>query len=95
MPITSVAWQAASSQFKEIATVVPSATASSTYGWLGQFPKLREWMGARVPEGHGCAWVFGHQQAVRRHRCHSAYCRGGRHRRNLSPDARGDGPRGW
>ncbi|TWC35061.1 phage major head subunit gpT-like protein [Pseudomonas sp. SJZ079] len=39
---------AAPSQYKEIATVVPSATASNTYGWLGQFPKLREWIGARV-----------------------------------------------
>lgn len=38
----------APSQFKEIASVVPSSTASNTYGWLGQFPKMREWLGPRV-----------------------------------------------
>lgn len=36
------------SQYKEIATVVPSNSASNTYGWLGQFPMLREWIGERV-----------------------------------------------
>lgn len=38
----------ADSQYKEIATVVPSSTASNTYGWLGQWPKFREWVGDRV-----------------------------------------------
>lgn len=38
----------AKSQWKEVATLVPSNSASSTYGWLGQFPKLREWIGERV-----------------------------------------------
>ncbi|MEX6732518.1 Mu-like prophage major head subunit gpT family protein [Pseudomonas aeruginosa] len=28
--------------------MIPSTTASNTYGWLGQFPKLREWIGQRV-----------------------------------------------
>lgn len=32
----------------KIATHVPSSTSSNTYGWLGQFPKLREWVGSRV-----------------------------------------------
>lgn len=32
----------------KVATMVPSTTAGNTYGWLGQFPKLREWIGARV-----------------------------------------------
>jgi phage major head subunit gpT-like protein len=32
----------------QVATLVPSTTASNTYGWLGDFPKLREWVGARV-----------------------------------------------
>lgn len=32
----------------KLATRVPSTTASNTYGWLGQFPKLREWVGSRV-----------------------------------------------
>lgn len=34
--------------YNKVATVVPSANASNTYGWLGQFPKLREWVGERV-----------------------------------------------
>lgn len=38
----------AQSVYQRIATVVPSSTASNTYGWLGQFPKFREWIGARV-----------------------------------------------
>jgi len=32
----------------KVATRVPSSTASNTYGWLNQFPKLREWVGDRV-----------------------------------------------
>ncbi|SUZ33610.1 hypothetical protein ROE7235_03383 [Roseibaca ekhonensis] len=32
----------------EVATMVPSTTASNTYGWLGDFPRLREWVGDRV-----------------------------------------------
>lgn len=39
---------AAESQFKDIATVVPSSTKSNTYGWLGQWPAVREWVGDRV-----------------------------------------------
>lgn len=31
-----------------VATRVQSSSASNTYGWLGQFPKLREWVGDRV-----------------------------------------------
>lgn len=38
----------AASVYQKIATVVPSATASNTYGWLGQFPAFREWVGDRV-----------------------------------------------
>lgn len=38
----------AQSVYQRIATVVPSATASNTYGWLGQFPAFREWVGDRV-----------------------------------------------
>ncbi|WP_064116764.1 Mu-like prophage major head subunit gpT family protein [Pseudomonas fluorescens] len=34
--------------WKRIATQVPSSSASNTYGWLGQFPTFREWMGDRV-----------------------------------------------
>lgn len=38
----------AASFYELIATTVPSATASETYGWLGDFPDLREWIGDRV-----------------------------------------------
>lgn len=30
------------------AGLVPSTTKSNTYGWLGQFPQFREWVGDRV-----------------------------------------------
>jgi phage major head subunit gpT-like protein len=34
--------------WKLLATVIPSSTKSNTYGWLGAFPKMREWVGDRV-----------------------------------------------
>lgn len=34
--------------WERVATKVPSSSASTTYGWLGQFPRLREWIGDRV-----------------------------------------------
>lgn len=40
--------RATPTHWANVATLVPSSTASNTYGWLGQFPKLREWVGARV-----------------------------------------------
>ena len=40
--------QMADSQYAQIATVIPSSTASNTYGWLGQWPAFREWVGDRV-----------------------------------------------
>jgi phage major head subunit gpT-like protein len=36
------------SDYLDIATLITSSTASNTYGWLGQFPALREWVGDRV-----------------------------------------------
>lgn len=38
----------ATSQYERVATVVPSTTASNTYGWLGDMPMLREWIGSRA-----------------------------------------------
>lgn len=38
----------AESHYKDVAMVVPSASRETTYGWLGQFPKMREWIGDRV-----------------------------------------------
>jgi len=34
--------------WEQIATLIPSTSKSNTYGWLGQFPKLAEWIGTRV-----------------------------------------------
>lgn len=35
-------------QYEKVATVVPSTAKSEEYGWLGSFPRLREWIGDRV-----------------------------------------------
>jgi len=34
--------------YTRIATVVPSTTKSEKYAWLGQAPRIREWLGDRV-----------------------------------------------
>ena len=39
---------ATTTDWEKIATRVPSSSASNTYGWLNQFPTLREWVGDRV-----------------------------------------------
>lgn len=44
--------------WSRVATEVPSTDSSNTYGWLGQFPKMREWVGDRVVKdmkAHGYA----------------------------------------
>ena len=38
----------ASPVWKKVAMRVASGSSSSTYGWLGQWPGFREWVGARV-----------------------------------------------
>lgn len=38
----------ASSQYAQIATVVPASTKTQKYGWLGKMPGVREWIGPRV-----------------------------------------------
>lgn len=38
----------APTQYGKLAMTVPSTAASETFGWLGQFPKMREWLGDRV-----------------------------------------------
>ncbi|BCH63217.1 head protein [Agrobacterium vitis] len=46
------------SQWSQVATLVPSTTKTQEYGWLGQFPGMREWIGDRVVNGlarHGYA----------------------------------------
>ena len=34
--------------WQKLATKVPSTSKSNTYGWLGQFPQFRKWVGDRV-----------------------------------------------
>ena len=34
--------------FMKISTMVDSTAKAETYGWLGKFPKMREWVGDRV-----------------------------------------------
>ncbi|SMF42075.1 Mu-like prophage major head subunit gpT [Tistlia consotensis] len=41
-------FEGAESHYRDVAMIVPSITSGNTYGWLGQFPKLREWVGDRV-----------------------------------------------
>ncbi len=41
-------FEGAKSHYKDVAMAVPSTAGNNTYGWLGQFPKLREWVGDRV-----------------------------------------------
>ncbi|WP_110968486.1 Mu-like prophage major head subunit gpT family protein [Pseudomonas huaxiensis] len=38
----------ADTSWQQIASEVPSSSSSNTYGWLGQFPAFREWVGERV-----------------------------------------------
>lgn len=40
-------FRSAQPMWGRVATLVPSSTRSEEYGWLGQFPRLREWIGDR------------------------------------------------
>lgn len=43
------AYAAAPAHFEKVAMTVPSGARDETYGWLGQFPQLREWLdGERI-----------------------------------------------
>lgn len=41
----------AGTDHQQIITTVPSSTGSEEYGWLGQMPNVREWIGDRVVHG--------------------------------------------
>ncbi len=45
--VYSDAYLAAPTHKDKIAMTVPSTGRDETYGWLGQFPQLREWIGPR------------------------------------------------
>ncbi len=34
-------------EWDKVATMVASTSKSNTYGWLGQWPQFREWIGER------------------------------------------------
>ena len=38
----------APSDYKKISMIAPSGAAENTYAWLGQFSRMREWVGPRV-----------------------------------------------
>lgn len=38
----------AETQYTKITTTIPGTGKSTTYGWLGKWPKFREWVGDRV-----------------------------------------------
>lgn len=42
------AFSGAKPQWSRIATQVPSTSSENEYGWLGNFPRMREWLGSRV-----------------------------------------------
>jgi phage major head subunit gpT-like protein len=39
------------SSYERIATIITSTTASNTYGWMGDLPGMREWIGDRQVKG--------------------------------------------
>jgi len=45
------AYEEVPAQYQDIVTVVPSATQTENYGWLGSLPSMREWVDERVPRG--------------------------------------------
>ena len=45
--VYSDAFDQAETHYDKIAMVVPSSSRDETYGWIGQFPHLREWVGPR------------------------------------------------
>lgn len=44
----AVAFEGVKPTWSQVATEVPSNTATNEYGWLGSFPRMREWLGERV-----------------------------------------------
>lgn len=45
------AFDQAATDWDKVATQVPSTTAKEEYGWLGNLPGMREWIGERVVHG--------------------------------------------
>lgn len=45
--IAMTAMTASQPQYTRVATVIPSSAKEEEYGWLGNLPKMREWIGER------------------------------------------------
>jgi phage major head subunit gpT-like protein len=41
-------FEGAKSRYADVAMIATSSAEDETYAWLGQFPKLREWVGERI-----------------------------------------------
>lgn len=52
-------FEGAPTAYNTVSMTVPSSSASETYGWLGQMPKMREWLGDRVVKS-----LMGHKYAI-------------------------------
>lgn len=46
--VFDASFEAAESQWDQVAMQVPSTGASNTYAWIDKFPKLRKWIGDKV-----------------------------------------------
>ncbi|MCW9034567.1 MAG: Mu-like prophage major head subunit gpT family protein [Rhodospirillales bacterium] len=44
----NMGFEAAPPSYKEIASIVPSSSTEELYGWLGNWPQMREWVGDRI-----------------------------------------------
>jgi phage major head subunit gpT-like protein len=42
--------------YQRVAQVVPSTSRQNEYGWLGQIPRVREWIGDRVVQNISARW---------------------------------------
>ena len=51
--------------YQKFAMVIPSNTTSNTYGWLGRFPRMQEWLDERTIEKMAAEeGLFAHKNAV-------------------------------
>ncbi|SIQ78059.1 Mu-like prophage major head subunit gpT [Rhizobium sp. RU35A] len=41
-------FEGAKPSYSRVAMTIPSTSSSENYGWLGQIPKMREWLGDRI-----------------------------------------------
>ena len=49
-------FEATQSNYQKIATTVPSTTGEQDYKWLGQMPRMKEWIGEREVQSLDGTW---------------------------------------